>query len=447
MIKRIKAKNFRSFKELDLTLENFNVFIGANASGKSNFISLFNFFRNIANHGIDDAVSLMAGIEHLKNVYLSNSDTIAVEIEIDYDINTKIEQTEEDGEGDIDNEDDNVDEFYVEWLSHDEEYDIGFMKLGFIYKLILKLTDDNKGFDILEETIDYKARFYEGFLKDEEWNAVELEVGNLKVSNITGEINIDLKADNMQEKLDQYKKELLIDKERMRQKLKKNRSILKSYLFNIDFYDVVDALEGIFSYDFYPKVFKEMSSISGKSELESDGKNFILVLKNLLKDKKKGKKLLRIINHLLPFIKDISIGKLDKYLYASVNETFPEDIYLPASLISDGTINIIALIIILYFEKRPIIILEEPAVNVHPYLISKMIDLMKEVSIRFNKQIILTTHNPEVVKYSGIEHIYFIRRDKEGFSNISKSSESKDVQVFLKNELGIDDLFVDNLLK
>lgn len=97
MIKRIKAKNFRSFKELDLTLENFNVFIGANASGKSNFISLFNFFRNIANHGIDDAVSLMAGIEHLKNVYSSNSDTIVVEIEIDYEKIMETEQKEEKG--------------------------------------------------------------------------------------------------------------------------------------------------------------------------------------------------------------------------------------------------------------------------------------------------------------------------------------------------------------
>jgi len=36
-IKRIQVSNFKSFKELDLELGQFNVVIGANASGNSNF--------------------------------------------------------------------------------------------------------------------------------------------------------------------------------------------------------------------------------------------------------------------------------------------------------------------------------------------------------------------------------------------------------------------------
>ena len=36
-IKRVEVKNFKSFKDLKIDLGKFNVVIGANASGKSNF--------------------------------------------------------------------------------------------------------------------------------------------------------------------------------------------------------------------------------------------------------------------------------------------------------------------------------------------------------------------------------------------------------------------------
>ena len=42
-IKKIYVTNFKSFNEQNIALEKFNILIGANASGKSNFITLFNF--------------------------------------------------------------------------------------------------------------------------------------------------------------------------------------------------------------------------------------------------------------------------------------------------------------------------------------------------------------------------------------------------------------------
>ncbi|NTV46851.1 MAG: AAA family ATPase, partial [Chlorobiales bacterium] len=40
-IKSIRVSNFKSFKELELPLNHFNVLIGANAAGKSNFLQIF----------------------------------------------------------------------------------------------------------------------------------------------------------------------------------------------------------------------------------------------------------------------------------------------------------------------------------------------------------------------------------------------------------------------
>ena len=42
-LSKIEVKNFKSFNELFIDLNNFNIMIGACASGKSNFIEFFKF--------------------------------------------------------------------------------------------------------------------------------------------------------------------------------------------------------------------------------------------------------------------------------------------------------------------------------------------------------------------------------------------------------------------
>lgn len=46
-LERIHIEGYKSIKEMDLEIKNLNVLIGANGSGKSNFISLFKFLRNV----------------------------------------------------------------------------------------------------------------------------------------------------------------------------------------------------------------------------------------------------------------------------------------------------------------------------------------------------------------------------------------------------------------
>ena len=47
-LKSIAIKGFKSIKSLDLTMGGINILIGANGSGKTNFISLFSFLRNLS---------------------------------------------------------------------------------------------------------------------------------------------------------------------------------------------------------------------------------------------------------------------------------------------------------------------------------------------------------------------------------------------------------------
>jgi len=98
----------------------------------------------------------------------------------------------------------------------------------------------------------------------------------------------------------------------------------------------------------------------------------------------------------------------------------------------------------LYFTSGYLNIFEEPERNIHPSLISKVLDMMTETSK--NKQIIVTTHNPEFVKNTNLKNLLFISRDRNGYSTISRLDKKKEIKIFLENQIGIEELYIDNLL-
>ena len=69
-IKQIILSNFKSFNHVEIALDKFNVLIGANASGKSNFIQILKFLNNITKHGLKSAISMQGGAKFIKNLNL-----------------------------------------------------------------------------------------------------------------------------------------------------------------------------------------------------------------------------------------------------------------------------------------------------------------------------------------------------------------------------------------
>ncbi|MCK7536239.1 MAG: ATP-binding protein [Marinilabiliales bacterium] len=92
-----------------------------------------------------------------------------------------------------------------------------------------------------------------------------------------------------------------------------------------------------------------------------------------------------------------------------------------------GQLTIFALIIALYFEEKPFIIIEEPVSHIHPFLVARVIAMMKESSKR--KQVMITTHTTEVVKHaiSGASSAHFAGHLKD-FSVISRPADKEEVQ-------------------
>ncbi len=401
-ITRLRAQNFRSFDTVDIELGDLNVFIGANASGKSNFLNVLTFLRDIVRGGLEEAVSQGGGTDLVQNVQLPDSErTTDFEVWLDWGEEQSIAHTE--------SPEFKVDTTHYQLKLRNEAPD-GFQIARDEFTSQLELLDQGEAFpDEVERTLVVGRKN----------GRLNIRRGT-KFLELAGGATYDHSA------------------------IPSNEPLLASSFFPVAFFSETEGLSSFPVFNFNSSDLAD-SSISGSSKLTEDGSNVALVLRNLLQgDPDRRRTFLNLARALLPFAKDLEVTQFGKSLLLFLQESYEEDTYLPASVLSDGAIKVFALIIALYFDDRPILAFDEPATSLHPKLISQLTQMMREASEE--KQIFLTTHNPEVIRHVDLDNIYLVSRDEDGFSQITKPSDSEVVGHFLKNELGIEDLFVDDLL-
>ena len=429
-IKKIKVSNFKSFDEVEIELGRFNVLIGANASGKSNFINILQFLKDIAEYGLDNAISMQGGVDYIRNINIGASKNLSIELHID----SKDKPIKTLGFGKDDDE-------KVIFISAHE----------FRYRFSIEFYKKKSGYRrIAEERLEANCDFAEsekesGKIKEKG----KIGEGKLIFINNKGRLKCELEPKDTPISMEDIIHPFFYKKRFLEQKVPpKELFIMTPIFFTPITFFITDFFSNLSLYDFDPKLSKKATLITGKTELEHDGSNLAIALKNILDNEKKAESISNLVKDLLPFIEQFSVQKLaDTSLLAGLKEVYSGKKFLPAPFISDGTINITALIIALYFEDNPVITIEEPERNIHPYLISKVIDMMNDVSERQQKQIIVSTHNPEVVRYADIEDISLVHRDDKGFTQISRPTEKEEVKIFLENKMGMEELYVQNLLE
>jgi predicted ATPase len=85
LITRLKLKNWRNFRDVDVRLGPRGYLIGANASGKSNFLDVFRFLRTIAQSeggGLQKALKDRGGLTKLRSLHVRKDPEVRIEIEL-----------------------------------------------------------------------------------------------------------------------------------------------------------------------------------------------------------------------------------------------------------------------------------------------------------------------------------------------------------------------------
>ncbi len=363
-ISRIKVSNFKSFDELDLELRPLNVVVGSNAAGKSNFLEIFRFLRDVAEHGLADAVSRQGGMEFLYR----RGGTGPLRLEVEFD--------------------DARSQYFLELQPRGYGYEVSGERLFTAFK--------NQGSaELLRQGDRLEVRPHEQQLLLELLTEGDFVLGS---------------------------------SESFLARTSMGPRTLKEIAF----------------FDFDPKLPKLMVPVSGSSQLEPAGGNLAVVLRNLQQDPESSEDFLLLVQGALPFVKDVQVVRTGRHLLLSIQELYTPA-YLPAAFLSDGTIQVIALILALFFRRADLVLVEEPERNIHPHLISRVVSMMKDAA-RSRQQVIATTHNPELVKHVELDDLLLVHRDDQGRSRILRPAESQEVQIFLEGDLGVEDLYVQNLL-
>jgi len=417
-INRIHIENFKSFSEIDVDLTRFNVVIGSNAAGKSNFISIFKFLRDIARHGIVNAIAMQGGVEYIRNARIRNLRNLAVKIHYDPG-----------GAPDL--------------LNPDQQNGVrlGMRSCESSYEFAIRFDKTGDGFSIVRDELVIGCELMNCECHGDQIQKTDLiGKGELRITSEDGIVRYAAQIpDGCSLTVDD------IIPAFYRGKRLPERTLLLETVYGYPLPHIEKLFDKIAVYDIDPKLPKKGVVITGKRELEEDGSNLALAIKTIIENPEKKRKFSNLLRDVLPFVEDFSVQKfMDISLILTLRERYTKSYDLPASSLSDGTIVIFAMIIALYFEEKPFIIIEEPVSHIHPFLVSRLMGMMKEAAEK--KQVMVTTHSTEVVKYATLDDILLISRDSEGYSVISRPGDKEEVKAFLENEIGIEELYVQNLL-
>lgn len=400
-ISRVRALNFRNFEDLDVELGRLNVVIGHNAAGKSNFLRVFSFLRDIVDHGLGDAISYQGGRSSLLR-FGATDGVLAMEFHFAADRPVSI-------------------------------FDLGMRRNGhkiytdeIIYKFEIKF--DGSNYEIRSDELKLSCFAIKRSKKEEPYHVL--------ISGKTGKISTQcplIKSD--------IKKhiEMVVQHESSEQHLilesRHLITVISSYL------RVFLSRFGI--YDFDSTKIKTSNSKAGPLRLLPDGSNLSIVMRNIESDKKAFDELILLLRDTLPFIKNTKteisdFGGLELYL----QETYSPK-YLHSVHASDGTMNVLAMLICLFTQDLRFTTIEEPERSLHPGLLSFMVQLMDESSE--TNQIVITTHNPDILGHAPSDSILLIKRAKNGNSAIIRAPDDKMVKKF-QNELTVSKLMRYNML-
>ena len=356
-ITRIRAKNYRSIRELDMELGPLTVLVGPNASGKSNVLDVFRFIRDAVSRGLDFAISQRNGLASLRHqrpgrgrprdVQLGFCATIQ-DITLEYNF---VLASDSDGGYHVRRE---YGSYRLETESRQIVFDI---KEG---RIVKPEPEPASGLSIALPTEDIGFFTYHGLLFHQNGRRLENSGDPRPFSPIF---------------------ESLFD-------LKQNLSLL-------GFYHVS------------PNVIREPRRHVGFYMLDEWGSNLASMLLEMQRGKGPDDDLKAALKLAVPGITGVRSKQVGGYVILQLkhsNVGNDKSLWLDAAQESDGTLRVLGLLSAIYQPfKTPFIGIEEPESAIHPGVLAVLADVFQEASLR--QQVVITTHSPDLIDRFPIKRI------------------------------------------
>lgn len=189
-----------------------------------------------------------------------------------------------------------------------------------------------------------------------------------------------------------------------------------------EFRPVFDFLTDIRTYSIVPDRLRQLQDPDEGEYLNKDGSNAAAVLRRLKsQDELESRynricRLLALVAHGVKEVEDRSVGQKETL-------QFRQDVGLKdpwtfdALNMSDGTLRVLGLLLAINQPNLPTVIgIEEPEATVHPAVAEIVVQALLDASRR--RQVVITTHSPDILDYKELREDQIRVITKEGGSSV-----------------------------
>ncbi len=200
-----------------------------------------------------------------------------------------------------------------------------------------------------------------------------------------------------------------------------------------------------------PAELRQYAKAQAVRRMGDRGENFAALVKAIIADEGTRKAYVSWLKQLNPAeLDDVSVmsGALEEPLFA-LKENGKD---LPAQILSDGTLRFSAITAAFFQPDMPdVLTIEEIENGIHPSRLRLLVELLRSQSARDGRQVIATTHSPIVLawlKEADYKHTFFCKRDeKRGSSIIKPLTEIRNFIDLIRRKQPIGDLFAEGWLE
>lgn len=342
LITRLRAVNFRSLADVDVELGPLTVFVGPNASGKSNLLDALRFVRDALTTRLQQAVDSRGGISALRRKSSKGRP---------YDVTLEMELVA------------------PQWKAQ-YGFTLGSRPRGEFRIKWERCAITYQGQDFVYESRNGR------WLTPPYPNQAMMQLVARQASDEEA-----LRA--LTREMEQVPPlELFLPR--------------AALLLGIPAYtEVWDALRNMGFYALYPNTFREPSKPMNPYPFQDDGSNLTSTLQALDREYPQAyQRILDFLRAAVPDVRDLVVKKVESFLVGLIfHQT---GLKLDLSQESDGTLRLLALFTALFQRPpRTLIGIEEPELNIHPGALAVLRDAM-QLACR-ESQILVTTHSPELL--------------------------------------------------
>lgn len=202
---------------------------------------------------------------------------------------------------------------------------------------------------------------------------------------------------------------------------------LPTMSFINEFRPVLRILRDMKVYSIEPSRIREMQDPDSGTSLRRDGTNTASVLEEIKRRRPQDiPRIEQFLSAIVPDISSVSTMHHGQKLALEFAQKWDEtkQLNFEAFNMSDGTLRAFALILAIFQQDKPsLILVEEPEASLHPAATGAVLDLLRHASKQM--QVIVCTHSPEILDAKWIEdkHLRVVTWQK-GTTAVSKISET-----------------------